>query len=395
MQQHLLNRPSHQISRRGAGVARLLLTGAATLTVLALLAGCSSTGGRLADGDEIPPDIARIPDAVPKVEPLAKSGNPESYVIKGQRYVTMRSSRGYVDRGLASWYGPYFHGRKTSSGEIYDMRGMSAAHKTLPLPTYVRVTNVENGRSIVVRINDRGPFHGPRLIDLSYTAAVKLGVYRKGTAMVEVRAIDPTRPTSDSNVFLASLGESEFTSTAARRDASRPREKPAATPARAAYSGNLVANHNQAKATSRALNWDEPAASSRPIASPPARLAARQIPPPKVETSRLPAIIPATQAGESLPAVVPAIASRSASPSRREPLYLQIGAFGDPKNAERLRTRLTTHLLADQIRILDPATSGSALYKVRVGPLGSEQDANRVTRELAGLGLETPKLIRN
>jgi len=106
----------------------------------------------------------------------------------------MKDARGYVERGIASWYGTKFHGRRTSSGEIYDMYGMTAAHKTLPLPTYVRVTNLKNGRSVVVKVNDRGPFHDNRLIDLSYTAAKKLGIVATGTGLVEVRAITPGEP---------------------------------------------------------------------------------------------------------------------------------------------------------------------------------------------------------
>ena len=169
--------------------------------LLLALAGCSSRGEL---DDEA---IARIPDAVPKVEPPARSGNPESYVVFGRRYYTKKSVRGHVERGLASWYGRPFHGRKTSSGEIYDMYAMSAAHKTLPLPTYARVTNLENGRRVVVRINDRGPFHDDRVIDLSYTAAVKLGMKRQGTARVEVRAIDPRRRSWSFLPFLADHAE--------------------------------------------------------------------------------------------------------------------------------------------------------------------------------------------
>jgi len=171
--------------------------------LLLSLAGCASRGEL---DDEA---IARIPDAVPKVEPLAKSGNPESYVVFGRRYYTKKSAHGHVERGLASWYGRPFHGRKTSSGETYDMYAMSAAHKTLPLPTYARVTNLENGRRVVVRINDRGPFHDGRVIDLSYTAAVKLGMKRQGTAQVEVQAIDPRRRFWSFLPFLADHSEAE------------------------------------------------------------------------------------------------------------------------------------------------------------------------------------------
>jgi len=135
-----------------------------------------------------------VPDAVPRVEARSRSGNPPFYEVFGKRYYVMPSSVGYVERGVASWYGPGFHEVRTSAGEPYDMYAMTAAHKTLPLPAYVRVINLQNGRSIVVRVNDRGPFVGNRIIDLSYTAAAKLDMLRNGTAIVEVRAIDPTAP---------------------------------------------------------------------------------------------------------------------------------------------------------------------------------------------------------
>ena len=134
-------------------------------------------------------DVSSIPDAVPRVEPRSKYGNPESYVVAGRRYRVMHDSRGYVERGIASWYGTKFHGRRAAMGEPYDMFAMTAAHKTLPLPTYVEVTNLENGRKVIVKVNDRGPFKANRIIDLSYAAAAKLGIH--GTGLVEIRAIDP------------------------------------------------------------------------------------------------------------------------------------------------------------------------------------------------------------
>ncbi len=154
------------------------------------LTGCSFT--RYHDGGprtEI--NVASIPDAVPRVEPRSANGNPPSYTVLGHTYHVMQSSRGYVERGIASWYGTKFHGRTTSSGEIYSMYKMTAAHKTLPIPSYVEVTNLENGRKVVVRVNDRGPFHPNRIIDLSYVAAKKLGIASSGTGLVEVRSIDP------------------------------------------------------------------------------------------------------------------------------------------------------------------------------------------------------------
>ena len=136
-----------------------------------------------------PADLASIPDAVPRAEPPSRYGNPASYVVFGRRYHTLASAEGYIERGHASWYGTKFHGRRTSSGEPYDMYAMTAAHRSLPLPSYVRVTNLDNGRSVVVRVNDRGPFIDGRIIDLSYAAAVRLGMERQGTARVEVRAL--------------------------------------------------------------------------------------------------------------------------------------------------------------------------------------------------------------
>ncbi|MDP9010614.1 MAG: septal ring lytic transglycosylase RlpA family protein, partial [Pseudomonadota bacterium] len=139
---------------------------------------------------ESPAAAQSVPDVVPRIEPRSRKGNPPFYDVLGKRYFVLSSSVGYVERGVASWYGPGFHKGGTSTGEPYDMYGMTAAHKTLPLPAYVRVTNLQNGRSVVVRVNDRGPFVGNRIIDLSYTAASKLDMLRNGTAMVEVRTLD-------------------------------------------------------------------------------------------------------------------------------------------------------------------------------------------------------------
>jgi rare lipoprotein A len=138
-----------------------------------------------------PPPAAGVPDAIPRIEPRSRYGNPPYYEVFGKRYYVLSSSVGYWERGVASWYGPGFHKVRTSTGEPYDMYGMTAAHKTLPLPAYVRVTNLQNGRSVVVRVNDRGPFVGNRIIDLSYSAAARLDMLRTGTAMVDVRSIDP------------------------------------------------------------------------------------------------------------------------------------------------------------------------------------------------------------
>ncbi len=176
---------------------------AAALLLGALVSGCSIRGAAptpaptapsVTRDTAVPPpprDLAAIPDAVPRAEPRSRYGNPPSYEVFGRRYFLLPTAVGHVERGMASWYGPGFHNERTSSGEPYDMYAMTAAHKTLPIPAYAEVTNLRNGRRIVVRINDRGPFVGDRIIDLSYTAAWKLDMLREGTAPVEVRVITP------------------------------------------------------------------------------------------------------------------------------------------------------------------------------------------------------------
>jgi len=179
----------------------------AIVGIAAVLASACSTAPRKASpptaqplpssGQTTPParrgpvDFNSIPDAVPKFEPRSKRGNPPFYEVLGRRYVVLSSAQGYLERGVASWYGPGFDMQATSIGDAYDMYGMSAAHKTLPLPCYARVTNLANGKSVIVRVNDRGPFVANRLIDLSYTAAAKLDMLRQGTALVEVRVLTP------------------------------------------------------------------------------------------------------------------------------------------------------------------------------------------------------------
>ncbi|NOX42435.1 MAG: septal ring lytic transglycosylase RlpA family protein [Gammaproteobacteria bacterium] len=164
-----------------------------SIVLLALLvAACGGIAKQ--DGPPAGPhiNIASIPDAIPYAVPKSKYGNPPSYSVFGKRYRVLDTSNGYRKKGLASWYGTKFHGKRTSSGEPYDMYAMTAAHKSLPLPTFVRVTNLKNSKSIVVKVNDRGPFHKDRIIDLSYAAAIKLNIAGNGTGLVEVVALDST-----------------------------------------------------------------------------------------------------------------------------------------------------------------------------------------------------------
>ena len=153
--------------------------------------GCASHSRYRDSGPSAEINVAKIPNAIPKIEEQTSAGNPSSYTVNGKTYYVKKSSHNYVERGIASWYGTKFHGRKTSNGETYSMYKMTAAHKTLPIPAYVEVTNLNNGKSVIVRVNDRGPFHENRIIDLSYVAAKKLGIAGMGTGLVEVRSIDP------------------------------------------------------------------------------------------------------------------------------------------------------------------------------------------------------------
>lgn len=194
---------SVNFARRNRGRA-----GIAAATVAAiLLAGCAAPPGKTVDGGDgdggyyggdrppahLPVDPAAVADAVPRWEPPSATGN-RPYTALGKRYQPLASAAGYVARGTASWYGQKFHGRRTSSGELYDMFAMTAAHPVLPLPTFARVTRLDNGKSVVVRVNDRGPFLHGRIIDLSYIAAHKLGIAAHGTGQVEVRALTPPPP---------------------------------------------------------------------------------------------------------------------------------------------------------------------------------------------------------
>jgi rare lipoprotein A len=240
--------------------------------------------------------MATIPNATPKDEPKSRYGNPNSYVVFGKRYYTLEKSQGYSARGIASWYGSKFHGKRTSSGEPYDMYAMTAAHKSLPLPSYVRVTNLRNNRSVVVKVNDRGPFHDNRLIDLSYTAAWKLGIIGEGTGLVEVTTM-------------------------------------------------------QTEAT-------------------------EQIPVATAEQSPIKAVATATrQEIQRLPE-----------------LFLQVGAFGDSQNAQRLKQRLEEQLKTS-VLIEGGSAITNSVYRVQVGPIASVELADHLSQQLNQLGIENPHVV--
>ena len=277
-----------------------------------------------------PPKPDSIPEVIPRIEPRARSGNPPFYDVFGKRYYVLSSSVGYRERGVASWYGPGFHKVRTSIGEPYDMYGMTAAHKTLPLPAYVRVTNLQNGRSVVVRVNDRGPFVGNRIIDLSYSAAAKLDMLRNGTAMVEVRTIDPSAPPP---VITASATPT-----------------PAAAPP-AATALTIVAPAAAA-----------PAGSAPAVSTPAAAVAA-----------------PGT--------ATPTAGSGVTSPTAPAPaLFVQAGAFSDPANAERLAEKLRGGSYGKVI-VRDDQVAGRRMYRVRIGPVPSVAEFDRVVAALERAGI--------
>ena len=157
--------------------------------VAVFIGGCASDGNRDSAPKNIKVDLNSISNAVPKDLPVSKYGNPSKYSVRGKTYYTLKSNKGFQQKGDASWYGTKFHGRRTSSGETYDMYAMTAAHKTLPIPSYVKVINLDNNKEIVVKVNDRGPFHAGRIIDLSYVAALKLDIVKTGTGRVKIESI--------------------------------------------------------------------------------------------------------------------------------------------------------------------------------------------------------------
>lgn len=187
-----------QTLRDSENFARFFFS-ASALVYLVLISGCTTSPSTPVITDEkdsgplAPVDVSHISEPVPRVEPRTRAGNANPYKVLGKTYYLVQDPTNYNEKGVASWYGRKFHGKRTANGEIYSMYGMTAAHRTLPIPSYVRVTNLNNKRSAIVRVNDRGPFHGNRIIDLTYAAAKKLGFEKLGTAEVLVEYIDPTK----------------------------------------------------------------------------------------------------------------------------------------------------------------------------------------------------------
>lgn len=280
-------------------------------------------------GDNPPADIDSIPDAVPRSELLLPRAS-RPYSALGQRYTPMTEYVPYKQRGIASWYGRRYHGQKTSSGEIYDMYAMTGAHTILPLPSYARVTNPENGRSVIVRINDRGPFHSDRLIDLSYAAAYKLRLTGKGSGLVEVEAID-TRTVASARAAVSSA-----TSNA----------KPAPT-----------------------LPAEQTTSQAMPMAIDP------NIVPPPTELPAPPSSAAGIGAAPNVAgAAVPSSAATEAG------VYVQVGAFKNKDNAEQLSQKLRAQSLVENVPVNSWYNEG--IHRVRIGPFANRTDADRIAGKI-------------
>ncbi len=268
-------------------------------------------------------------------EPPSKRGNMAFYEVFGRRYHTLPTSQGYRERGVASWYGAKFHGLPTSSGEPYDMHAMTAAHKTLPLPTWVEVHNLRNDRRIIVRVNDRGPFVGNRIIDLSYAAAREIGMVEAGTALVEVRALhDPAEISAAAIIYTADGRRSTGAELLAALPA--PRRQQNASPVTVAT-----------------------------------------------------AAVPMTPAVNSVAQGTSAAAPGDTSTGR---LYIQVGAFSQRDNAQRLSERLAADGFSNAF-IVSEATVQPAIYRVRIGPIANVAAYDAAVEELAALGVFETRLV--
>ena len=336
-----------------------------SLVILALIAGgCATKSPTDATAQRRAIDPDSVPDAVPRVEPYSRYGNPPSYEVFGKRYAVLPSSKDFVQVGVASWYGEDFHGKRASNGETYDMFAMTAAHKELPLPTYARVTNLENGRSIVVRITDRGPFVGDRVIDLSWVAAAKLRLATKGTGLVEVRAIDPLDPSP--------LPPAELDTGTRLAKAAPPAPKPAAT---------------GLGAVARAVAG-EPAVDGRPAskAEPALRVVAAK---PNGSPTTAPAASSRTAARAPAPAARMATSALASASPR---MFVQVAALASRENADRLRTKVAKDL-GRPAHVDASETNGRALHRVRVGPLRSADEADLLVAKLESLGLGQARVV--
>lgn len=370
--------------KESTGMTRAGFMGACLLLAIFILSGCSGVktkpsagstatqpsgitttqstsptkrGGYYLDdgpGDHPPEDIDSIPDATPKPEViLPRSSRP--YIALGQRYTPMTEYAPYKQTGIASWYGKRYHGQKTSSGEIYDMYSMSGAHTILPIPSYARVTSLDNGRSVIVKINDRGPFHSDRLIDLSYAAAYKLRLLEKGSGMVEVEAID-TRPGALPYVKPSKAAVMANTSSTSASTYS----------ASSSNSANNVSN-TTAKPAANALPSGKPLNMEGPVAAVDANPAAAS------DTASSSAV--ASASASTVAATTSVNNPPDASTAQFTGTFVQVGAFKNKDNADALCKKLQAQNLTGNSGVNSLYNNG--MYRVRIGPFADRADAER------------------
>ena len=326
--------------------------------------------------DTIPdylPDVDAIPEPEVVALPRSRYGNGPTYTVLGNSSRVIDDPEGFVETGLASYYGQKFHGRRTSNQEVYDMYAFTAAHKSLPLPSFARVTNLENGRSVVVRVNDRGPFHEGRVVDLSYAAAVRIGVHPRGTARVEVRALSPgedARHRDDTRLAVADAAAAPSAMDGLL--ASLPAE-PAGAPAVGA--GDASGWRFDMHQDGRAMTADEFDAWMR------SRRA-------RVATGRPGTPDPAPGAPP-----LPASATSADPVAGATDVLLQVAAFGSRANAERALSMLHAAGIAGA-RLHDGTASGRPVWRLRIGPVAPAGVAELSAR-VAGLGFGAPHPVRD
>lgn len=339
--------------------------------------GLYAPGVRDSVPDEIP-DVDAIPEPEVTDEPRSPVGNRKTYSVLGKKYEVMDAADGYVETGVASFYGKKFHGRRTSNLEVYDMYAFTAAHKTLPLPSFARVTNLDNGKSVIVRVNDRGPFHAGRVIDLSYAAATKLGYVNRGTARVEVRALTP-RDMRDGDTRIAKADPpkkpDEAQPTAMDKlVAAIPVASAAAadTPGPRAVSGEYRFDMSQDGRTMSAAEFD-------------AWMKSRQV---RIATGKpdRPEAHPVNR--------MPATEARPAEAlePQGERVLLQVASFAARANADRALAMLQGAGI-DSAALTDADANGQKVWRLRVGPLPAGAAPDLAAR-ISGLGFGTPQRVR-
>lgn len=359
------------------------------------------------------PDLDCIAEPMVTAEARSPIGNRSPYTVLGKKYQVLDKVDGYVEQGTASYYGNKFHGRRTSNQEVYDMYAFTAAHKTLPLPSFARVTNLDNGQSVVVRVNDRGPFHDGRVIDLSYAAAYKLGITQRGTGRVEVRALTPGKdergyaaaPSASTSAVPASSGMDALVE---KLPASNPAAQAAAATATAANAAvvatvdrrgsrryQVIPDTKNPASADRFDAWMQAngvrVATGKPAAPAPtgtqATAVSTTIASPAPSRAVVPTSTAVTPAGAS--SIAPGVIPRALG----APLQLQVGSFASRENADRALARLVAAGIAGA-SLSDVQSNGRVLWRLRVGatdPAGADELAGRIAK----LGFGRPQLVRD